>query len=1086
MKLLIFLFLCLFFTISLNAQQDTIYWRSKTYKISDLDLAKFYQVRPFPKKDSLYEVKNYFLSGKLHMLAYWSNPEEESFQGKAIWYYEDGQKLIEANYHQNELEGKFIFYYPDGTIKAEGIYKKGRPYEGVCAYGYDLPEISGIYIKKEGKDIGALKYYVDSKQIAERYISATEETICYDKKGKEVARANTLDAQKWNGTKVIFDQIDDDHQVEGIKTIFTYLNGRRNGDVTFFHKDKFIAKGIYKDREPWEGDFAEYNSIETYKEGILFKKTEFHNDYDKYDRYERIKFSEHLSEHGRLVGERIYYTEKGEEIARGFYKDNKPWSGTFRDEYSGTVYTFKNGKKVGPYIEYAREDEWIESGEIKNGKKNGTVEFRVPMDNSTHQCQFVDGKPFDGTTYDGGYLLKMYSEGDKVGEQKLDQITGKPFLFYTFENDKTLTRIYQTKDKTYKLNYKDGDPYDGFYYNTHDDLIYVEKQSVPVVHIDYFEFENGVRTGPFKQYQGSTFLISGTLKNNLLDGLITFHRPRHLDSLQCFYKDGNPITGKVWDGENLTEYKNGKKDGVEILNASFGYERPAVFLDYNKIHKTYKNGVLDGPVLYYNLYTDPPTKLGEGLYKNGQPYDGIISEAAAERIYQNGKIISHAALYKDKLFQTKYKNGQVENVRVILNNPNAEKDLVICEGTYKNDQPYEGTFVTQLDTFLIRDSYDGIYPKITYTDYRNGKKDGKEQIFFLEDKELYQERMYRDGSLAAQTIYLNKGPIKKVEGFYKNNKPYNGFFLTENESFKTIMQYKNGVRSDYQYYLANKSYCGILFKNESGVDSVLFQNGKPYDGKHVVLVYAEDTYLQQVSYFETSEGIENMAGKGPLPMKTQEVEYKRSKLYRHTYKNGKRIDTYIHDSARDPDYIITYTPNGFEALNYYNHYTQKVSFKVVFNNKNQSSGTATFFNDESQLGYLKFVKGTITELKLAYTQEFSFEWLLNKKRKAFLRHIAGAIRSDFYPDFSFPKKPTAQTFIDLIKKDYPNGTYQFGFVNEQKPFTSTLFKQGRFYDGYLVDPCEKEGLFEYRKYKNGEFIKEDRVTKEALLKMMDD
>ena len=204
---------------------------------------------------------------------------------------------------------------------------------------------------------------------------------------------------------VIFDDEDDNSQVKRIEQIFTYLKGKKEGKAIFYHKEKIIAKGIYKDDEPWEGDFAESYRIETFLQGKLFKKTKFYRDGGP---YEKINSYEHFAENGKLEGERVYYTFHGKELARGIYKDDQPWNGTFNDDnrYAPEyINTFENGVKVGPYLRYTYDsydskDELIEWGEIKNGEKEGMIKFRNPFDNSTYQCQYIEGKPFAGTAYD--------------------------------------------------------------------------------------------------------------------------------------------------------------------------------------------------------------------------------------------------------------------------------------------------------------------------------------------------------------------------------------------------------------------------------------------------------------------------------------------------------------------------------------------------------------------------------------------------------------------------------------------------------------------------------------------------------------
>jgi len=58
-------------------------------------------------------------------------------------------------------------------------------------------------------------------------------------------------------------------------------------------------------------------------------------------------------------------------------------------------------------------------------------------------------------------------------------------------------------------------------------------------------------------------------------------------------------------------YKDGRKSGKLISYREF----PAV-----ETEMTFKDGVLDGPCMRYDLY--PERKLVEGVFKDGKPWDG--------------------------------------------------------------------------------------------------------------------------------------------------------------------------------------------------------------------------------------------------------------------------------------------------------------------------------------------------------------------------------------------------------------------------------------------------------------------------------
>lgn len=61
----------------------------------------------------------------------------------------------------------------------------------------------------------------------------------------------------------------------------------------------------------------------------------------------------------------------------------------------------------------------------------------------------------------------------------------------------------------------------------------------------------------------------------------------------------------------IAEYKNGKRNGRLVTYREF----PQV-----ETEMTFKDGVLDGPCVRYDIY--PERKLVEGVFKDGKPWDG--------------------------------------------------------------------------------------------------------------------------------------------------------------------------------------------------------------------------------------------------------------------------------------------------------------------------------------------------------------------------------------------------------------------------------------------------------------------------------
>jgi antitoxin component YwqK of YwqJK toxin-antitoxin module len=67
----------------------------------------------------------------------------EVIHGKyEAWYKKNGLKYIEAEYSKGKLNGVFILYWRDGKGKYEGVWKDGKPWDGVVQVGHELKRYS--------------------------------------------------------------------------------------------------------------------------------------------------------------------------------------------------------------------------------------------------------------------------------------------------------------------------------------------------------------------------------------------------------------------------------------------------------------------------------------------------------------------------------------------------------------------------------------------------------------------------------------------------------------------------------------------------------------------------------------------------------------------------------------------------------------------------------------------------------------------------------------------------------------------------------------------------------------------------------
>ena len=119
---LVFLFSFLF--NNLLAQNDTI-WYDANWNEVDKKIAEFYRAETI-LKGGLYLQIDYYLSGMKQMEAYSKDEKEPVYEGKVIWYYENGNISQIANYSKNVLNGNREIFYENGKIQNKRTYTKGK------------------------------------------------------------------------------------------------------------------------------------------------------------------------------------------------------------------------------------------------------------------------------------------------------------------------------------------------------------------------------------------------------------------------------------------------------------------------------------------------------------------------------------------------------------------------------------------------------------------------------------------------------------------------------------------------------------------------------------------------------------------------------------------------------------------------------------------------------------------------------------------------------------------------------------------------------------------------------------------------
>lgn len=125
MKFQKIVFVLVFFNMQMFSQKifdKTIYVDSLGYETIK-EKCKIYRViEEYYKEKSIYNVKEYYASGKILKEGKTSAKDFLREEGEFIYYYENGNKQSVQNYINGNNVGKIFFWYENGNKKLEGEY----------------------------------------------------------------------------------------------------------------------------------------------------------------------------------------------------------------------------------------------------------------------------------------------------------------------------------------------------------------------------------------------------------------------------------------------------------------------------------------------------------------------------------------------------------------------------------------------------------------------------------------------------------------------------------------------------------------------------------------------------------------------------------------------------------------------------------------------------------------------------------------------------------------------------------------------------------------------------------------------------
>lgn len=97
-----------------------VYYFNDDGEICPKEEATYY--RKSYKTDSVWQVSNYYLNGKLQMIGACLDKDLKVAHGKHIWYDENGRIKNVGNFKQGLIHGKWVYYHPNGQVSSMEHY----------------------------------------------------------------------------------------------------------------------------------------------------------------------------------------------------------------------------------------------------------------------------------------------------------------------------------------------------------------------------------------------------------------------------------------------------------------------------------------------------------------------------------------------------------------------------------------------------------------------------------------------------------------------------------------------------------------------------------------------------------------------------------------------------------------------------------------------------------------------------------------------------------------------------------------------------------------------------------------------------
>lgn len=504
-----------------------------------------------------------------------------------------------------------------------------------------------------------------------------------------------------------------------------------------------------------------------------------------------IKTSSLWCVQGLKNGVAYFYDEQGKELAKGWYKNDRPFKGKMpdipalrmRSKYS--FLTYSKGKRIALSKYYAFGQKAMIG--LIDSTEYGLLSAKYYNQNGRliGKCLYSGTKPANGTHVE--YYDKIFWSQHPASIKYIE----------------TYVDLMLTERKSYSphgdylgtCTFQYGEPLDGKW---------LQESTLKTYRDGQLEGEVVEWSSDFKQKSHSY-----TMHNSMKHGPTSYFHPLTDSVFVGHYVNDYPDTGYIYHRSELCYYIGAKKNGLcRSLDAKGNISSHTYYTDNEK----------EGESVSYEY-----PELGQirGWYISGEPFNGDFVSSSGRTLsvthYENGTKINIKKYNRESFVLVSLEDILSQTTTCFDTN-----GVVLFTGLKKNDQPYEGTFIEDREV----------------STYQHGRLNGEKRYFDFANELVKSETYVNDTLHGPYVLYKDKSPT--LRGVYQNGRPYSGTFLNKDKKngvltyergmIQGTMSEKNGsFNCQYNYtdgVITGDALCWRL-RYKTGSDSMVFKHLMP-------------------------------------------------------------------------------------------------------------------------------------------------------------------------------------------------------------------------------------------------------------------